>query len=64
VKSIEVPLENIVVKAKHDKSASEKFDGTNPKWILHMRSFDEMANLLNNLIKSPEENEKIVETLS
>jgi hypothetical protein len=34
---------NIIVKEKHQQSTSEKFYGTNPKWISNMRTFGEMA---------------------
>jgi hypothetical protein len=41
--SLSVQLENIIVKEKHEQSASEKVYGTNPKWVSNMRSFGEMA---------------------
>jgi hypothetical protein len=41
--SLSVRLENIIVKEKHEQSASEKVYGTNPKWISNIRSFGEMA---------------------
>jgi hypothetical protein len=41
--SLSVQLENIIVKEKHEQSASEKFFGTNPKWISNMRTFGGMA---------------------
>jgi hypothetical protein len=41
--NISVQLENIIVKEKHDQSASEKVYGTNPKFISNMRSLGEMA---------------------
>jgi hypothetical protein len=41
--SLAVQLENIIVNQNNDKSASEKFYGSNPKWNSNIRSFGEMA---------------------
>jgi hypothetical protein len=40
---LSVQLENIIVMEKHQQLASEKYYGTNPKWISNMRTFEEMA---------------------
>jgi hypothetical protein len=39
---LSVQLENIIVKEKHQQSASEKVYGKNPKWTSNMRTFGEM----------------------
>jgi hypothetical protein len=41
-------LENIIVKEKHEKSASKKVYVTNPKWFSKMRTFGEMAIVAKN----------------
>jgi hypothetical protein len=40
---LSVQRENVIVKEKHQQSASEKVYGQNPKWISNMRTFVEMA---------------------
>jgi hypothetical protein len=40
---LSVQPENIIVKERHQQSASEKVYGKNPKWISNMRTFREIA---------------------